>query len=439
MVDGSHESRAVSLQASELFLTGFLQKFPEQKIENVLTSMNSTIDDLRNACEKYVDFINDMISNQNLYLRRCIQRFSGSSKMAFGYLQEKESVKAYARILYRSILCLAELNVPEARKTIQEKEKPMNRIYGLMYVILTQKGSNLEGQENLLLNDVVSFLCMKSSRAMKNASDLTKDMSAWKFLLKGTALIYLGKSDLDPTGFCSEYLSQDEPTNFDLICNKKAVLSALARQTPFVPRIQYNLGDPSVLTIDGHTDITLLHVKEGVHRLNKVISNKLKSICPHLDDLPGIDSCIRDLTGIHEEGYSFLSDEINNLMEDSTHGFMDVMEKLGVTDPNAIDEGVARLFLNNCATLNADILTAVHITCGYPFRGPEYESMLIQDSYIGHRSLLVLPKEKQLVIVGRYSKTRNLGAPEHIRPKLLPKWLSDLLFKYLLYIRPAER
>jgi phosphoribosyl-ATP pyrophosphohydrolase len=438
-IDDDHAVRAESLQVNQLFLDQFLKKYNEEFVESVLNTMKSVNKQIQECCENFLLHINDALKDKNLYIRRCIQKFTGSTKVAFSHLQELDTVKAYSRVLYRSIMCMADLEISDAKKVLQERHQVMSRIYGLLYSILTQKITCHDSANELIFDKIFMFLCMKSGRVMRKPGDITKDMSAWKFILKGTALLFLKSKDMDPKGFCSEYLSLDEQTNFDLVSHKKAILSSLARQCPFVPRIQYNLTDPSVLTIDGHTEIRLGHVRNAVERLAKVISNKLTSACPKLDQLPGIEACKRDLTGIHEEGYSFISDEVNNFIDSSTLAFINIMGKLGISDPTAIDEGTARLFLNHCATLNADLLTAVHFTCGYPFRGPEYESMLIQDSYVGHRSVLILTKEQRMVIVGRYSKTRNMGAPESVRPKLLPIWLSQMLFKYLLYIRPAER
>jgi hypothetical protein len=230
--------------------------------------------------------------------------YSGSSKAKFQRLQEEHTEVAYARVLYRTITCLAARGNHEAEKVVNAStpDEMNSRIYSFCFRILFQKLPHYASQSDLILEEALIFLSLKSKTHLRNAGDLTKDMSAWKFILKGTALLFListAGQEYDPKELAFELLSQENQTNFDLVCERKALFTNLSRQTPFVPRIQYDLDDMTKLTIDGHTTITLVDVQLGFSSILNSIEEKLINIYPNISMVPGIDRCQRDLTGVY--------------------------------------------------------------------------------------------------------------------------------------------
>jgi hypothetical protein len=329
----SHDSdniRAQSLLCKDMYFSDFLNGISDNDVQDIMSSMCIKDNELLlNSCIEYVNYINRNISKDNRFICRCLEMYSGSSKAIFGRLQEYDTVKTYGRILFRTITCLAARGNCDAKKVVNSTDsKQLNsQIFSFCFRVVFQKLSHYASQSELILEEAIIFLSMKNKSILRNAGDLSKDMSALKFILKGTALLFLTSDTgraYDPKEFALQYLSQENQTNFDLVCDKKALFTNISRQTPFVPRIQYNLGDPTILTIDGHTTITLEDVKIGFRSVLQTIEDKMTSILPNLKMYPGIERCQRDLTGVYEDGYSFITDEANNLFELTTKSCQEI-------------------------------------------------------------------------------------------------------------------
>ena len=81
------------------------------------------------------------------------------------------------------------------------------------------------------------------------------------------------------------------------------------------------------------------------------------------------------------------------------------------------------------------LLTITHLTSGQPARAPELESLMISSFQSHGRS--VYSYFDNIMLVTRYHKMSNSTGFDKTIPRFLPKEVSLLLLKYLIFIRPT--
>ena len=94
-------------------------------------------------------------------------------------------------------------------------------------------------------------------------------------------------------------------------------------------------------------------------------------------------------------------------------------------------------YLNKCSELIEWILISIHLTYGQPARGTELTSTQIINPSFGFQNIFWI--NNTIAISTYYSKMSSISQSNRTIIRFLPIVLSELVVKYLIYIRPIER
>ena len=145
------------------------------------------------------------------------------------------------------------------------------------------------------------------------------------------------------------------------------------------------------------------------------------------------------------EGYSFIHNKLNRFEKHKTM----LLEKIE-QDPQ-----IAKRFIHSRDKLSIEwnvkgcerwlkkarrflqiLCVIVHLSYGQPARGTELEIIRILNGPDGERGLYWI--DPLVMVLGTYSKTRQISGRDRLVPRFLPKVVGDILIKYLALVRPME-
>ena len=93
-------------------------------------------------------------------------------------------------------------------------------------------------------------------------------------------------------------------------------------------------------------------------------------------------------------------------------------------------------FLIHAEQFQEILCSLLHLTGGQPARGTELETALLTNTQSAMRSLYVL--HDLLCLILSYNKTMNLTLKENVIYRYFPREVSNLVIKYLVYVKPLE-
>ena len=150
---------------------------------------------------------------------------------------------------------------------------------------------------------------------------------------------------------------------------------------------------------------------------------------------------LNDLT----EGYSFIHNKLNGFEKHKTT----LLEKIE-EDPRIAKQFIRRRdklsiewnlkgcerWLKKTRRFLQILCVIMHLSYGQPARGTELEIIRILNGPDGDRGLYWI--DPLVMVLGTYSKTRQISGRDRLIPRFLPKVVGDLLIKYLALVRPME-
>ena len=76
----------------------------------------------------------------------------------------------------------------------------------------------------------------------------------------------------------------------------------------------------------------------------------------------------------------------------------------------------------------------IHLTSGNPARATELETLQFKNSAMKERNVFVF--QDRIALIPTYNKTNNLKGQDRLIPRFLPKNLSHVVIKYLIFVQP---
>ncbi|KAK3680382.1 hypothetical protein LTR37_021275 [Vermiconidia calcicola] len=145
---------------------------------------------------------------------------------------------------------------------------------------------------------------------------------------------------------------------------------------------------------------------------------------------------IHDKFSNHAQGYSFVQDPANGLstayLDLSSRACLDPMDGLMSSERWKVDS--VRRYLKEEANLLVQIMLMMYLRGGQAPRTTEFFSLECHNGPSTSRGLYV--HEGSLVFVTRHSKARHATNQEFQVARYLPRPDSELLMKYLVFVRP---
>ncbi|KAI0557452.1 hypothetical protein FGB62_301g01 [Gracilaria domingensis] len=93
-------------------------------------------------------------------------------------------------------------------------------------------------------------------------------------------------------------------------------------------------------------------------------------------------------------------------------------------------------WITRCQELQRQLLFCIHISSGSLARATELSTLRLKNDTYGMRNIFM--SQGRIMIITRWSKTRNLKGFAHPIPRFLDQTTSDLFIKYLMLIRSLE-
>jgi hypothetical protein len=107
-----------------------------------------------------------------------------------------------------------------------------------------------------------------------------------------------------------------------------------------------------------------------------------------------------------------------------------------LTPAGCVDTGGMRRYIKLAGELMDELLVLVHMSSGQPARGTELAALLWRNTATGERNVYL--SHGTVMLLQRYSKTRNLTGSDLYVARFLDTETAGLLFGYLAQVRPIE-
>jgi len=147
-------------------------------------------------------------------------------------------------------------------------------------------------------------------------------------------------------------------------------------------------------------------------------------------------SVVKDSLTCRTPGWCFLQEPGNELQ--SAYKALSrrawTLPALGLARNHRWDTKACMKYLEAGAQLSNDIFVAAHVTAGLPARGTEITSVKVYNTDQVLRNLFVL--NGRFMIVFEYNKLKATNHRSFYVVRYLPSKLSNLLYQYLVYVRP---
>lgn len=230
---------------------------------------------------------------------------------------------------------------------------------------------------------------------------------------------------------------------------RQALCRARKARLDLPPRLSKSfVGNKLCLTIGRNCvtqDRLQMAIKNVALKLEKMLEDTLllglgEALPRHEDGVVIQDDMRADMPG-----YSFLADPINRLGGEKRTALIHLLTRRG--DLSAVyfhknesgglefDAKAIRAYLASHHEFLRVLFVALHLACGVPARGAEYNTLLLVNTGDRYRSLFHDPNGVFLMF--RYCKQTGVYGPREAIPKYPGKRIGDMLLRYLTYALPT--
>ncbi|KAJ2394114.1 hypothetical protein GGI05_002182, partial [Coemansia sp. RSA 2603] len=183
-------------------------------------------------------------------------------------------------------------------------------------------------------------------------------------------------------------------------------------------------------------------VKQLAQTCQKELASILRAYSPYGQISADLCSGIVDDLTEREPDFSFISSKANNALDQSIRaagrGFM---HRFGITTKTRANIGMTKDeiigWLKRTGELVLKLLTLCLFTGGLPSRGTELEAMLVKNKGSASRSLIW--HADTVALVSYYNKSSANRSKPKVTIRYLPRFVSEMLVVYLVYIRSVEK
>lgn len=352
-------------------------------------------------------------------------------------LSENGTPKPYAMHLSDGAITAGK----EFRADMASRDKLQHFLFSLITM-----GDSIIGSNKCPIGAYLIGRALQDDGHLCSASRLSQIMAPVVYMFSavhyGQALMVLRakSSDSEPSliaeinRLTDEFLNVKRPCSFSLLirtfCNTKNIATSEIGNTA----VQWS-DDCRKLTVDGLT-LDLTKIQPGMARARGDIERLLRKFSPEAADLQLPESFSEDGSNM-DVGFG-LADRLGQIKKIDA---ADLVYNRSINAPGSArskfgkkQDMKARMRAETEAITKL-LVPLVHITGGQPARGNEIASYLVRNS-TRPRNVIVL--DGKVCVITRLTKSTK-DKKDHYGPHELPKWVGDIVIKYVWAVKPVQR
>ena len=175
----------------------------------------------------------------------------------------------------------------------------------------------------------------------------------------------------------------------------------------------------------GPTTISIQDLRDMTRKGNELITNFFRDNLMMRFNFE-VPSILSDDFNNAEEGYYFVHDHNNNFLDAQIAFHQHLCSKGVMNDIEA--------YVENWRKFMQLLIFNIHLTSGNPARATELETLQFKNSGLKERNVFVF--QDKIALIPTYNKTNNLKGQDRLIPRFLPKNLSHIVIKYLIFVQP---
>lgn len=231
---------------------------------------------------------------------------------------------------------------------------------------------------------------------------------------------------------------------------RRALCFARKARMDLPPRLSMGYSGSTLWLSVGRVCVTQARLREAVSKIIAKLSSCLETdlllgLGKSLVDPPE-NSHVSDVMRCSQLGYSFLADRENSFhaRQGDILKMMAVRSELQERFFDKVVDGDYTLrpkavlaYLEKQKVFLGLLFTALHLACGLPSRGGEYNTLLISETGMRHRS--IFHDLNGIFLIFRYSKQTAVFGPTTSIPKYMGSRVGAILKRYLTFALPTLR
>ena len=344
------------------------------------------------------------------------------------------------------------------------------KIQTLFYHVATRVQMDIETRDSLFL---FPWIAMKAYKARRSIRSITTDLAKVKFAIRGSLYLeirgqywrgmlsndlmaeqansWIQDHDLlltndtfpDDVKVFYELLGNGFNGNIQLLSQIKSLIEKQGRSSTAAPKIWVT--DPEHLILTSGQDVSLRRIRSGLQKLVASANGKLDSILhpiqmERLNISRSETETWKDVCYNSQVGYGFsteMENRLRNVMDLASSKVLILgLAERGTNGALNFDDVKVNQFMVAAGNLVKEIACLVLWTGGNPPRSTEFLEASFRNTSSSFRSLFLI--NDSFVFVSEYVKYSNTNSSEMPILRVLPKAVSEIIFNYLILIRPLE-
>ena len=300
-----------------------------------------------------------------------------------------------------------------------------------------------EQVSDLTIGKFLMLSCLTRDYKFGSVQVLQKCLTILKFVIRGFVLVEAldKRSDELTDGLASvnlqKFVQRGKCTPFNTVAELAALLQGMSNGAPHVPKVHWL--DPVHHKVLGvrNMQIALTDIAFAAKQLIQQATKTLKTLeCGLPVTHSQVSEMLKNATDnleSTETGYWFGSsfgEEPQTLLLRWVLGNGNLAERF-YGEGKSVTYGK---YIDLVEQMEGLLLVLLHVAAGMPARATEYGPLLLRNSSTELRSIVLVQGE--LVMLQRYGKTRNTTQKDRVVARYLPSALTELFFRYYVYVRP---
>lgn len=376
------------------------------------------------------------------------------------------TIDKYSRVLANCLLTLVQCSkehlplasswyssIEKLRSKLLDAEpaqtEPSTEIKKLISEILSnclqETGTNIDRKNFTIMRALIFETFDSEIQKWKEPAVVTQHIAAIQYALRAIGAWQIQeKSSEQQKKLLKHFETETENNAFDALCSTMALAAKFAESQPKFPTVSFDIDENRLPSrtklrvgseiIDISTDfrngyVNLISKMSNLLNIDIAKGYKMEELLPQMMN----DGSLPESYGQNIwKANPKLSDHPQPLMELLLH---QVWRTRGEEELNEHNLPLMK-WLGNCDKFVELLLGAIHISSGAPARASELASYLLSTTDLGDRSLYI--QNGTVCIFQTYHKAMKFDLKEKNLARFLPPDLSELLVKYLIYIRPIQ-